>query len=187
MPRFRKKDAFTLTEIIVVVAVIAILTAVIIPNAFKAIEKSQVSKAAFDLKVIAKTALQYYADTGQFPPSDTRYPYGDGFISNTAGIPGWDGPYLSKWPSQPWARVRARPSPYRWRLVDADGDGNSDWVAEIDLGRLSGAKRNTIFNAIDKNLDSGDGSCVGQFRVTPRANGRCPASRRWGMYVVMPG
>lgn len=59
--------SFTLVELIVVIAIIAILGAIIAPSAFKAIEKAKISAAIADIKAIKNAALGFYADTGTFP------------------------------------------------------------------------------------------------------------------------
>ena len=41
---------FTLIELIVVISIIAVLSAIIAPNAFRAIEKSKITKALSDIK-----------------------------------------------------------------------------------------------------------------------------------------
>ncbi|KAJ51629.1 general secretion pathway protein G [Clostridium tetanomorphum] len=61
------KRGFTLVELLVVIAIIAILAAIIAPNAFKAIEKSKVSRTLSDMKSFKTAALQFYADVGFFP------------------------------------------------------------------------------------------------------------------------
>lgn len=61
------KNGFTLIELLVVIAIIAILAAVITPSAFKAIEKSKVSKTLSDMKAMRTAVLQFYSDVGFFP------------------------------------------------------------------------------------------------------------------------
>jgi general secretion pathway protein G len=90
-----KEKGFTLVELLVVIAIIGILAAIIIPNAFNAIEKSKVAAAESDYKAIKAATLNFYADTGEWPDDE-----GDLINSN---IEGWNGPYLERWPSKnPW-------------------------------------------------------------------------------------
>jgi type II secretion system protein G len=90
----RIKKGFTLVELLVVIAIIAILSAVVAPNAFKAIEKSKVSRTLNDMKVFKSAALQYYADVGYFP-NDVNEGIDPGFgQAPSKETKGWNGPYL---------------------------------------------------------------------------------------------
>ncbi|MDD5669340.1 MAG: prepilin-type N-terminal cleavage/methylation domain-containing protein [Candidatus Omnitrophica bacterium] len=100
-----KKTAFTLIELIVVIAIIGVLAAIIAPNAFKAVEKSKVSKAITDFKAIKSAANALYADTGSWPhggDSAVRVINSD-IMRNVSSFSGWDGPYLDKFTgATPW-------------------------------------------------------------------------------------
>ena len=182
-----QKKSFTLIELIVVIAIIAILAAIIAPNAFRAIEKAQVSKAVEDMKAIGTAALRCYTDTGRFPPAVNNPPYGAGFLTNDDGngnpIPGWDGPYLERWPSHPWCKKTIDPTTYQWDYKDADSDGVNEWCVEIGLGDVNSTRRNYIATLIDKNIDNGDGPCAGLFRAY------CPPGPNnwatWPKYIVV--
>ncbi len=66
-----KQDrAFTLIELLIVVAIIAILAAIAVPNFLEAQTRSKVSRCAADMRSI-RTALESYAvDTNQYPETD---------------------------------------------------------------------------------------------------------------------
>jgi general secretion pathway protein G len=90
----------------VVIAIIGILAAIIVPNAFKAIEKSKVAAAEADYKAIKAAVLNFYTDTGKWPPSSTWSGVpADAYLVTKPdqGYDGWNGPYLERWPSKnPW-------------------------------------------------------------------------------------
>jgi general secretion pathway protein G len=91
------RRGFTLVELIVVIAIIAILGAVIAPNAFKAIEKARISAAVGHLNAVKTASMQYYADLGKWPTSHQN-------LTTSTGDAAWDGPYLDKWPAAtPWS------------------------------------------------------------------------------------
>jgi general secretion pathway protein G len=85
------KKGFTLIELIVVIAIIAVLGAVIAPNAFKSIEKAKIAATVQDLNSIKTAAAAYFTDTSAWPADSAA------FLA-AGGVAGWDGPYLDKWP-----------------------------------------------------------------------------------------
>jgi type II secretion system protein G len=65
----RPVRAFTLIELLIVVAIIAILAAIAVPNFLEAQVRSKVSRAKADIRTIA-TALESYAvDYNKYPPT----------------------------------------------------------------------------------------------------------------------
>lgn len=129
------KKAFTLIELIVVIAIVAVLAAVITPNVFRQIERARQAQYIANVNAV-KTAMQsLYADTGRFA-SETRYysyDYGSGYYEyfwvdiespwSSSGfwadytellqdpadygysMLGWDGPYLDRTTASPWGGV----------------------------------------------------------------------------------
>jgi general secretion pathway protein G len=177
------EEGFTLVELLVVIAIIGILAAVIAPNAFRAVEKSKISRTVSDLKAIKGAAMAYYADTGVFPPNDDSYPggaqghgyRGTDFLTNRNGTPGWDGPYLEKWPEATyWAGTHG--GTYQWQGVysyngiplDFNGDDMADPCAELNFGDSGFTDEQIagIVLEIDRTLDDGNLG-TGMFRYRP--------------------
>ena len=160
MKKFKNnKSGFTLVELLVVIAIIAILAAIIAPNAFKAIEKSKVSKIGGDCKTIENATLQHYADTGEWPRFNGA---GDTNNRGLLGVDGykpdkWNGPYIERWPKNPFnANQVSGQDNYQldYRLM---GTGNSEknLVVEISLNGVAGYEK--IRENLDKSVDGGDG------------------------------
>jgi len=59
--------AFTLIELLIVVAIIAILAAIAIPNLLEAQTRSKVSRVKADLRTIVTALESYRVDTNQYP------------------------------------------------------------------------------------------------------------------------
>lgn len=64
-----KHHAFTLIELLIVVAIIAILAAIAIPNFLQAQVRSKVSRVRSDLRTLATGMESYYVDWNHYPLS----------------------------------------------------------------------------------------------------------------------
>jgi prepilin-type N-terminal cleavage/methylation domain-containing protein len=69
------KKAFTLIELLIVVAIIAILAAIAVPNFLEAQTRSKISRAKADLRSLGTAMEAYCVDYNVFPPVD--YPTGN--------------------------------------------------------------------------------------------------------------
>ncbi len=67
-----KNDGFTLVELLIVVAIIAILAAIAVPNFLEAQVRAKVSRAHSDLRTFS-TAIESYAVDNQFYPSSNSF------------------------------------------------------------------------------------------------------------------
>ena len=65
---FVKKSAFTLIELLIVVAIIAILAAIALPNFLEAQTRSKVSRAKSDLRTLATALEAYNVDNNCYLP-----------------------------------------------------------------------------------------------------------------------
>ncbi len=100
----RDSRGYTLTEIIVAVAVIAILAGAMTPLIFKQIERSRAARARQDLDAVKAAFLQYRADTQYWPcswdasTSNNVKGWFTGYycLYEDDHRHGWDGPYLDR-------------------------------------------------------------------------------------------
>jgi len=64
-----KRHAFTLIELLIVVAIIAILAAIAVPNFLEAQTRSKVARTQTDMRTIATGMETYVVDHNRYPPS----------------------------------------------------------------------------------------------------------------------
>ncbi|MCX7927165.1 MAG: type II secretion system GspH family protein [Candidatus Omnitrophica bacterium] len=171
----RRVKGFTLVELIVVVAIIAILAAVVTPNAFRAIEKAKISSTIADIKAIRAAAYDFYTDTGTLPctkaggwgadPGFVRpitpsncWPNEGGCNQGCTNISGWDGPYLEKWPqSGRWLLGGGGKYNWnRWPNFIAPGTAVRCSLAGIVTLEVYGAISVKALQEIDRVLDDGN-------------------------------
>ena len=93
------KKAFTLIELMVVIAIIGVLLAVISPQVFRQINKGKTAACEQFYAAVKTGATSFYSDNMSWP-ADTN-----GFLITT-GAATWDGPHLDRWQStNPWGGV----------------------------------------------------------------------------------
>jgi prepilin-type N-terminal cleavage/methylation domain-containing protein len=72
----KQRSAFTLIELLIVVAIIAILAAIAVPNFLEAQVRSKVSRTRADMRTVATGLEAYRTDSNAYPPdyTDSRPP-----------------------------------------------------------------------------------------------------------------
>ncbi|CAN5190173.1 hypothetical protein BH09SUM1_BH09SUM1_06960 [soil metagenome] len=75
----RSNKAFTLIELLIVVAIIAILAAIAVPNFLEAQVRAKTARVKSDQRTIATALESYYVDNNHYPPQGDKtsatYPY----------------------------------------------------------------------------------------------------------------
>lgn len=150
------KRGFTLVELIVVVAIIAVLAAIVVPTTFRAVEKARISATIGDYNGVRSAVLTFLADTGELPWSSVTFPI-DLRDNTWRGIPDWNGPYLDRWPTSRFGgRFWRRGRDLEWCVVIAGAVGGCRQI-DRDAGRegyltVRGVPVN-IAQRIDEQLD----------------------------------
>jgi general secretion pathway protein G len=113
--RMRAKDqrAFTLVELLVVMAIIALLAALVGPKLFPKLGKGKQSAAKAQIELIGQALDQFRLDAGRYPTTQE----GLNALMVNPGVTGWEGPYLKKaLPPDPWGK------PYQYACPGTHGE-----------------------------------------------------------------
>ena len=114
------KKAFTLIELMLVVIIIGVLSAMVVPRLAGRSEQARIQAAKTDINSSIPLALDLYEmDLGRYPE-----------LLNYLRTPGadagnWRGPYLKKTPMDPWGKA------YIYR---APGEHNTDSYDLFSMG-----------------------------------------------------
>ena len=120
MPRLslRWKDAacskprlagYTLTEMLVVIAIIGLIAAVVIPQTIGQLGKAQSRAAKLQVQSIAAALELFQGDNGRYPSPQEGL---QALLVRPSGLDNWNGPYLHSKDQlkDPWGR------PYRYTI-----------------------------------------------------------------------
>lgn len=127
-PRFPSRAAFTLIEILVVIAVIAILASLVAPNVFQHVGTARSTTAKSQIEMLATALDAYRLDNGRYPSTTQGLA---ALVSAPTDEPsvGWRGPYLRRAvPLDPWGKAyvyrfpgEANPAGFDLLSLGADG------------------------------------------------------------------
>jgi general secretion pathway protein G len=102
--RLKGSDGYTLTEMLVVIGIIALIAAVLTPTLMGQMQRARAKTARLQLDTVASAVELYRSDVGSYPTSQQGL---KALLSDTAGATeGWTGPYLkdAKTLKDPWNR-----------------------------------------------------------------------------------
>jgi general secretion pathway protein G len=134
----RKLNGFTLVEILVVLAILALLVGLVGPRVMKQLGGAKSDTARLQIDDFGAALDLFYLDVGRYPDTQEGL---EALVISPANTPKWDGPYLKKKkiPMDPWGTEYQYQSPgqhgdYDLYSYGADnspgGDGdNSDIVS----------------------------------------------------------
>jgi general secretion pathway protein G len=134
--RLRGEGGFTLIEILVVIAIIALIMSLVGPRVLNYLGESKVKAARIQIQSFGSALDLFNLDTGRYPTT------GEGLaalVQSPGTLPAWNGPYLKGGvvPNDPWGKAYVYRSPgehgpYDIMSYGSDGqEGGTGTAADI--------------------------------------------------------
>ena len=123
--QFREDDGYTLVEILVVLAIIAMIMGMVGPRVIAYLSESKVKTARIQITNLKAAVDLYYLDTGSYPNMAEGL---EALVNKPQDVSSWNGPYLEigAVPTDPWGkayvyRMPGKIGPYMILSLGADG------------------------------------------------------------------
>lgn len=136
--RSKGNEGFTLTELLVVLGIIALLAALVAPQVVRYLSKARTDTATAQIKNLESALELYYLDVGSYPPADEGL---NALFVAPATARAWKGPYLKQRDglADPWGR------PYIYQSPGQHGDFDISSLGRD--GKEGGAGEDTDINS----------------------------------------
>ena len=113
--RSRNDAGYTLLELLVVMGILAVLTAVATPQLMGYFGKAKMQSVQLQIENIGTALEMYYMENGAYPSASVGL---KALVEATPEAPRWNGPYLKKAKNllDPWGR------PYQYNYPGSNGE-----------------------------------------------------------------
>jgi general secretion pathway protein G len=134
--RLRGQGGFTLIEILVVIAIIALIMSLVGPRVLNYLGESKVKAAKIQIQSFGSALDLFNLDVGRYPSTAEGL---TALVQSPGTIPNWNGPYLKGGvvPNDPWGnpyvyRSPGEHGPYDIMSYGSDGqEGGTGTAADI--------------------------------------------------------
>jgi general secretion pathway protein G len=110
----KRRNAFTLVELLVVIVIIALLSSLVAPKLFGKLDSAKVKTAYTQMQMLSQALDSFRLDTGHYPTTEQGLPI---LWAKSSEVKNWDGPYLPKpVKADPWG------NPYHYKQPGKDGN-----------------------------------------------------------------
>lgn len=111
----RRKNGFTLLELLVVLAILGLLAAIVGPQVIKYLGSSKTQTASVQVKNIAAGLELFRLDAGRYPTPEEGL---GALMTQPSNVPVWNGPYMGQASGliDPWG------NPYRFKTPGDNGE-----------------------------------------------------------------
>lgn len=134
--RYRHQQGFTLIEIMVVIIIVGLLSALVAPKFFGKIDQAKIKTTKTQIELLGSALDSFRLDVGRYPTSD------EGLLAlreDPGELKNWDGPYLPKAvPNDAWDNPFHYVSPGEHGKYDlfsygSDGEEGGEGKMEKDI------------------------------------------------------
>jgi general secretion pathway protein G len=143
----KKRNGFTLVEILIVVVILSILAAIVIPQFSDASEEAKLSTLVSDLQTV-RSQIQLYKlqHKAQLPGTQglefnvamTKYTDSDGkLVATQAPATNVYGPYIQRMPENPFKTGDSDANAVTTGTSAATGDGSGGWYYNTTTGAFN--------------------------------------------------
>ena len=119
MNRLSRPRGFTLIEIVIAVAILAVLAAVVMPRVIGRVDEARVARAKSDVQALLTALNLYKLDNFNYPSTEQGL---DALVAQPGGQPearNWkQGGYIERLPSDPWGNDYQYLSPGQRGTID---------------------------------------------------------------------
>ena len=111
------ESGFTLMELIVVIAILGLLSAIAVPRVIGYLDNAKIGAAKSSIDGLSSALDLYRIDVGRFPTTKEGL---DALLAMPAAATGWNGPYIRKKAelTDPWGHAYQYASPGQHGLFD---------------------------------------------------------------------